>query len=87
LLNINHNYNFIANNPSHNFDNHHIVFDYFENNLFDFSLNNNFIDLNNNSFDLSLGCFLDGCSPSLLPDIRLGNFINCLDKIKEQARC
>ena len=63
-----------------------MAFGYVDNSLFDFSLGNNFIDLDNNSFDFGLGCFLDGYSSSLLPDIRAGNLVNCLDKMEELGR-
>jgi hypothetical protein len=86
-LHINHNYNFITNNPNHNFDSHRMVFGYFGNNLLDFSLGNSFVDLDNNSFDLSLVCFLDECSSDFLPDILAGNFTNCPNKMEERGHC
>lgn len=64
-----------------------MVFGYFSNNLFDFSLGNNFIALDNNSFNLGLGCFLDGCSSDLLTDILAENFINGPNKMEKLGHC
>jgi hypothetical protein len=64
-----------------------MAFDYFDNNLFDFSLGYNYIDLDSNSFNLGLGCFLDGCSSGLLTDIGAKNFVSCPDKLEEKGRC
>jgi len=56
-----------------------MAFDYFDKNLIDFSLSNNFINLHNKNFNLCLVCFVDGCSSDLPPDIDNDQFLYCLD--------
>ena len=63
-----------------------MAFDYFDKNLIDFGLGNNFIDLHNKNFDLGLVCFVDGCSSGLPPDIENVRFLYCLDKMVGLSR-
>lgn len=79
---------FVTGSSGRSFNSHHMIFGYVvDNSLFGFSLGNNFIDLDNNSFDLSLEYFLDGCSSDLLPNIRAKNLVNCPNKMEEPGRC